>query len=269
MAHFFIAILSFCGALLMLISPAMLLSEQLSTKNTQEALSNSFIQTAKKTGMIKTASLDPNPYFLPKDHALRPILDKIFSQPSVLRNDGTLMQSGFRIISAHKSSYTRVLTHHSMKGYVFKAYIESEPQRRSGFLGQDWLIRRCMGAEKIQKLIQSNNMVYFTVAKKWLYKVPNHHDVYVLIAQKMHIYSKEQSLLAWKTKVTEECLNEFFLLMKLGCASKHVSVNIPYTKEGKFAFIDTEYPESTPQLEYITHFLSPTMQIHWLTLLSK
>ena len=225
--------------------------------------------TALSTVALPNDLCAPEPYLLPSEHPALPHMNQLFADPSVLHNDEALKRAGFTIISAHKTSFVRVMTHPLVKGYILKAYIESEPQRRQGFSGQEWLIRRCLGAQKIRDLIQAKQMKYFSVPNKWLYKVPGRESTYVLIAQKMHIYSKEKSLLAWKEMVTREYLDELFLLLKLGCASKHLSVNIPYTKEGTFSFIDTEYPLTPIDLAYITHFLSPSMQIYWQSLISS
>ena len=219
---------------------------------------------AIETALPGTSStLDSTPYLLPENHRLQPILKKIFSDASILKDDNSLKNAGFLFISAHNTSFVRVLTHPSLKGYILKTYVDAEPRRRTGFSGCDWLIRRCIGAEKIRELITQKQMKYFSVPDKWLFAVPNREKTYVLIAQKMNIYPKKETITAWKTKVTPKCLQELFLLMRLGIASKHLSVNVPFTKEGKFSFIDTEYPLKYSCLTAITQCLSPKMQICW------
>jgi len=223
----------------------------------------------------KGITLDPTPYILPQNHPLRPILEKIFSNPNVLKNEDTLEKAGFPKVSAQKLSLVRVLPHPLVKGYLFKLYLESETHHKYPYSNQEWLIQRCIGAEKIRKLIKAHKIRFLNVPDKWLFEIPSSEShperkrLFVLVAKRMNILNKQGSELAWKTKISKKHLDELYYLMKNGCGSTMLSVNIPYTKEGKFSLIDTEYPDRPINLPSVEHFFSKEMQTYWERLIKK
>ena len=218
-------------------------------------------------------SFDPTPYLLPQNHPLRPTLEKIFSNPNVLQNEETLRTAGFGESKAQKLSLVRVLPHPLVKGYLFKLYLESETRYKHPYSNQDWLIRRCMGAERIRNLIKAHQIRYFSVPEKWLFEIPNsplfqkRKRLFVLVVQDMNIFQKQESARAWKKKITQQHLDELYLLMNNGCGSTMLSINIPFTKDEKFSFIDTEYPERQFNLLRIGRFFSKDMQTYWKQLI--
>jgi hypothetical protein len=222
-----------------------------------------------------TSSLDPAPYLLQENNPLYPILKNIFLNSHVLDSERTLEKAGFTLRKPQPLSYVYVIPHPLVEGYLFKLYLNSEKRQNGAYSHQEWLIRRCMGAEKIRNLIKKYKMQFFTVPDKWIYEVdtdpltPLNKRRFALIAQKKNILPKLESALAWKTKVTKKHLEELFILMKNGCGSTMLSVNVPYTKEGTFSFIDTEYPDRQFDLERMSHFFSKEMQIYWKYLIKK
>jgi hypothetical protein len=218
-------------------------------------------------------SLNPTPYILPKNHHLKRTLDSIFAKGIVLENEKTFSQAGFKTICLKSSSGIRLAQHPLVKGYLFKVYLDSDTHHRGmgSWSKQDCLIQRCIGAQKIRTLIETLNFRYFTVPDKWLYKVSSiqKNPSFILVVTHMPIFNVKESKKAWKTKVTKGHLEELFTIMKNGCASGGLALNVPYTKTGKFAFIDTEYPERVFDLPQEKKFFSLEMQAYWDFLLQN
>jgi hypothetical protein len=87
----------------------------------------------------------------------------------------------------------------------------------------------------------------------------------------MPILSKEKILKFYKSKITPAKLVELFILFtELGLIDSIYPDNIPPTRSGKIAFIDTEHHHHWPvNLEKFKHFLSPAMQVYWQSLIEK
>ena len=132
---------------------------------------------------------------------------------------------------------------------------------------------RCIGAEKIRRVITKKNFTHFVVAEKYIYPLPAHpsppsNGLYtrhfaILLAEDMQLVPKSENLRAWKTVITREHLHELYTIMTAARGSSYRPDNICYTRNGKFAFIDTEYPSSGPDYTSIRPHLSPKMQRYW------
>ncbi len=212
------------------------------------------------------------PYLLPLDHPIKSKLDAIFSQSRVTENNETLTEAGFTIIASMPGSFVIVARHPAVPGYVFKLYLDSELRNKDNIPNCEWLARRCIGAEIIRKLIHKKKIRHFTVPDKWLYvlsryplsKGPNPQPV-IVVETDMELESEQVTELAWKTYVKPEHLDELYSIIKHGYGTIRVVSNIPYTKNGKFAFTDTEYPIRKLKLRKVKRYLSEEMQEYWNT----
>jgi len=214
------------------------------------------------------------PYLLPLDHPVKTMLDCIFSQSRAIENKQTLIEAGFIIIASMPGSFVIVARHPLIPGYVFKLYLDTEMRSKDGIANCEWLTRRCMGAEKIKRTIRQRKIRHFTVPDKWLYVLPlypfsnvPHPQPVILVASDMEPEGEEVTQLAWKTSIQHRHLDELYAILKHGYGTTGLVRNIPYTKSGKFAFIDTEYPERHHKLKKIKTYLSEEMQGYWDTLI--
>lgn len=214
------------------------------------------------------------PYLLPANHPMKEKLDALFSRSRALENERTFIDAGFEVISGPRIySFVIVARHPEVPGYVFKLYLDSETRMRNGIPHWKWLLQRCAGAEAIRKLIKRKNIRHFSVPDKWLYVLPTypfssaaHPELIVLLETDMELESKEMSRQMWKTGITHKHLNELYAIFKHGYGGTGVvklPANVPYTKNGKFAFTDTEDPPAKLKLSYIKKYLSKEMQRYW------
>lgn len=210
------------------------------------------------------------PYLLPLNHPLMKNLEELFKRSRVIENEESLKQAGFETIS----KFMRVVRHPALPGYLLKFFLDFEPRlnydKKPGWLR---LVERCEGAENIRELIKKENIKHFVVPDKYLYPLPEHpaphllsggeRQVIVLVVTDMNLAPYSEGKDAWKTRITPEHLDELYLIISHGYASTYLSVNIPYTADGKFACIDTEYPKRKLNLGKVRHYLSPEMAEYW------
>src|SRR6185295_20235779 len=102
-------------------------------------------------------NLDPTPYLLPKNHRLKPILDKIFAKPSVVDTPRNFIAAGFSTLYIRPKGSLRVARHPAANGYLFKLYLTSETNAQKA-VWQNSLVQRCVGAAAIQKLIKEQKL---------------------------------------------------------------------------------------------------------------
>jgi len=196
-------------------------------------------------------------YFLPEQHWLSINLDRIFSSGNILKRTSTFEKAGFKILH-HQDTGMKVAKHPLLPGYLVKAYTSSHRT-----YGMDWAVNRCIGAERIRKLIEKENLTYFTVPEKWIYVVsyPDPVEV-ILLVRDMKLVSSEESRKVWKN-TSKEQLKQLYTILSHGFASCSLPGNIPYTKKGKFACIDTAYPYRKFDLNYVKKFFSSKNREYW------
>lgn len=211
------------------------------------------------------------PHLLPLDHHVMPILDQIFSEPRVLKNEQSLRNAGFSIIAIQAKSSMVVARHPLVPGFVFKIYRDSEPTGRKGMPGWECLAIRCKNAKKVKKIIDKNCLIHFTVPDKWLYLLPithskKNHQPVILLATDMEIESRKNTKQAWKTLITPEHLDELYIILKEGYGSCFLINNMPLTKHGTFAFVDLEKPKRKLNMDKVGTYFSRDMRLYWHTL---
>ena len=226
----------------------------------------SYPQLEKNPYLTKTMKQKITLYLLPENHPIRPTLDTLFAKIQTIENLETLIQNHFTILSVQEKSHVVVAKHPQLKGFLFKIYRNSLPNGRNHTIGWESLVLRCKHQRKVKHLLLKKEIRYFEVPEKWLY--PLHvsrktDQPIVLIATDMDLTSHEESIHAWKTKITKNHLSELYLILKKGYSSVHVTYNIPYTKRGTFALIDLEKPRKSHKLHRIERFLSDENQYYW------
>lgn len=219
------------------------------------------------------------PYLLPIDHPIKPALDSIFRATRAILNRAAFLEAGFIIKFSQPRSFIKVASHPQMPGYLVKVHFDSTLSKKHGKESWRWLVQRVEGARKVRKAIEKKKSKHFVVPRKWLYPLPEKPTVphtpdfvrknVILVVQDMKLVSNEENLEAWKTKITEEHLKELYAIMKSAKGASYRADNIAYTQSGKFAFIDTEYPNRKPNFHTIGTYLSPEMQTYWENLLRR
>lgn len=211
------------------------------------------------------------PYLLPLEHPAKIHLDNIFANSGVLENESSFANAGFETLFAMPYSFIRVARHPDLPGYILKVYLDSEFRKKKNRPGWLSLTLRCVGAENIRNLINEKKFIYFSVPDKWIYPLPANpadqlklsKQPVILIETDMNLVSKEETRDAWLNKITYAHLDELYCILSHGYGSSGLVRNVPYTKDGKFAFVDTERPRKTPKYAKARKNFSKEMQKYW------
>lgn len=226
------------------------------------------------------------PYVIPDNHPIKPQLDAIFSKPvspnrvcNQARPTSTpehFKAAGFFRSKLKRSTPLMTGLHPQLKGYFIKAYADSTPGC------DEWMpfVNRIRGADEIRTYIERHGLVLFKVPRKWLYILPieplssiESARMFILVAEKMNVLDDSGNYFAWKTKITHEMLDQLFqVIVEVGLSDSVYPDNVMLTKDGKFAFIDTEAfgnPNAIDHLPILLRYLSPQMQAYWSQLIES
>ena len=208
---------------------------------------------------------------LPLDHPIKPALDKLFGSSRVLTNRVTYMAAGF---TYHERTRRRRLISKNpyLTGYLIKTYLDIHPvNKEDGLIWQ----HRIEGAKQIQACIDKHGYNHIMkVPKKWLYPLPNRPKAtgpypkgFILVVEDMDILSHSANNEKYKTKLTLEQMNAIYVVLKENLLWDSIFVfNIPFSKDGKIAFIDTEFFNSTShplRLERMTKYFPSHLKAKW------
>lgn len=214
-----------------------------------------------------------SPYFLPDAHPIRAQLDRIFVTSRAIFNQQTLKEAGFKHTTPRKGSYSSIVVakHPKLKGYLLKIFTDD-------FHCEEWsnFIARAHGAKIIQEAIDNFNYGHiFKVPQKWIYPLPCHPsppngpEIYrknfVLVVEDMKILNIEDNALAWQTKTTKKKLDAIYTIIQaMGLYDSVYRTNLPFSSDGKLAFIDTEHYLKWPiKFSRIIESLPPTKKVYF------
>lgn len=218
------------------------------------------------------------PYLMPEGHPLRRPLDRLFSERRVLRNKKALKRAGF--VDPQRQPHTKVIVtrHREMKGYIFKIYTDDQPYYRDLPEHQIWMLR-ARGAALVRQEIAAQGWGHlFKAPKKWIYPLPPTPAAtsgalaknFILVEKDMEILSNEKSWKRWRDgTVTHDHLDMlFYLVTKIGLRGGCKADNIPFCKDGRIAFVDTEKNLIWPlPYQRLFQVLEGDLAAHWQRLI--
>lgn len=219
------------------------------------------------------------PFLMPEDHPIKGALDRMFSSSRVILNLHTLKKAGFDKAKPRKFTKLIVTKHPAFPGYIFKIYLDAQRYRK-GFPEYHYWLLRLQGAEKIRREIAERNLEHiFKVPKKWIYRLPKHPlppegfltKSYILVAEDMECYPDEKNKKLWQSDyVVPELLDELHsLLTKVGLRDCAKPDNIPFCRDGRIAFIDTQSFGQKVLYKKLTPFLSESNKNYWKEIIKK
>ncbi len=227
-------------------------------------------------GKIKKKSISTElaPFLMKKHHPIKSRLDALFSSARVTLNMKTLTKAGF--IKAKPRKFTKLIVtrHPSFPGYIFKLYLDAQRPHKNLPEHEFWKMR-VDGANKIRAyLAQYRLEAEFKVPYKWIYLLPKHplppEGYYqrqsILVEEDMEILSDRKNKQAWASKaVTRELLDTLYLILEeLGLRDCAKPDNIPFSKDGRIAFIDTQtHGSKTVHFFKLNGSLSPKNRKYW------
>lgn len=211
-------------------------------------------------------------YLLPDHHPIKPVLDALFLATRPTLNLKTLEEAGFKKAKPRTFTKLIVTSHPALPGYIFKLYLDVQRFHKHKKEHHFWHLR-CRGAEKIgQKIAELHLEHLFKIPKKWIYRLPHHKlpegyykKCYILVEEDMGIFDEKDNHALWASdQVTIEHLEGLYqIVATLGLTDCLKPDNIPFSYDGKVAFIDTQTFDSKVNLKELSEYLSPANQVHW------
>lgn len=191
-------------------------------------------------------------YLLPYSHPLRKKLDKIFANADALKDRKSFNKNHFYAPHWKGGRHTVVAKHFAVKDFIFKLFLDEQG------IQEEWrvLMRRIIGARTISGEIERKGWgKIFKVPGKWLYPIQSPSRLsssegvhFVLVAENVGKLSPETNWKLWKhSNLKEPFLKKLYtLLSTLGLKDSVYIDNIPFCKDGRVAFLDTEHFDAFP-----------------------
>ena len=219
-------------------------------------------------------------YLFPENHQLFNKLDTIFRKRRVTLSLDSLDKSGFTHIKQQPFTKMTTAVHKKLPGLFFKIYLDPQKPYKGKPEYEHWQ-SRIHGSQIIKKMIVKNGWEdIFTVPKKWMFPLPLKPEApspfkgvsFILVEEDMNLVSFKKNLRMWKSPlITTEVLDRLFILLTtLGLADCITPKNLPFSQDGKIAFIDTQTSMQFPvNPKRLSKYLSDDMQVYWNKLLKS
>lgn len=215
------------------------------------------------------------PFLLPEDHAIKPNLDQLFSSSRAILSIKAMKKAGFIHPKVRQWTNLVVVKHPQLPGYVIKTYLDAQRYHKNKPEYHYWILR-IEGAHAIKKVIDENHWNHlFKVPGKWIYKLPDHpappreylKKNFILVEDDMDLFDDAGNKAAWSSSqmVTKETLDALYVILKTVGLLDCVKIdNIPFSKDGRIAFIDTQtFNESPVCYDLLLPFLPKELQSYW------
>lgn len=217
---------------------------------------------------------EARPFLLPSTHPAVSFLDGLFQKRRVTLSVDSLKKSGF--INIKQQPFTKMSTaiHKDLPGLFFKIYLDAQKPYKRKPEYFHWQCR-IKGANLIRALVEKNGWEdSFKIPKKWMYPVPSipapsilfKGVTFILIEEDMQLLPEKKNLEMWRSsRVTKEFLDQLLTILNtIGLADCCNPKNIPFSEDGRVAFIDTQtsmiFPVPTQRMSC---YLSKEMKAYW------
>lgn len=213
------------------------------------------------------------PYMLPEGHPAWPKLNRIFCRSRATQSSEHFKKAGFRRWRPGRWSRVSASSHPEAPEYFIKAYCDVE----IGII-YDWKkwIHRIKGAETIRACIKEYQLQRdFKVPHKWIYPLPKHPSPpkssqylrknFILVCENMRILEHSANEKKYKKEMTRKVMDDLYIILQVcGLYDSVYVFNMPFTKDGRIAIIDTEYHHKWPvPFQKLTKYFPKHLQSHW------
>lgn len=168
------------------------------------------------------------------------LIPKLFKDPRMFDSVKAWRNKGFEILRDSNINLV-VAEHESMRNCLFKKYLNNRDLADQAFRFK----RRVEGAELLRSHINSHGLRHIIVPRKWLHELPANFSrggqpSYILAVERLRILDKEDSIDEYRN-IERTILHELCPILAAFKDLDFTARNAPFTRDGKIAFIDTEY----------------------------
>ena len=164
-----------------------------------------------------------------------PQLADLFTDARTFASFHRYQSAGFSLVphAPHKIMTGR---HRRAKGYVFKKYDDSLSDRKQ----LKNYMRRIEGARLLRSFIAERGFEHVVAPQKWLYELPDRFSHrYLVVADKLDLLADDYTLRKYR-RISEEQTRELATVLFYFRGLNSWTKNLPFTDDGRIAFIDTE-----------------------------
>lgn len=163
------------------------------------------------------------------------LLGELFTDSKMFRSFAHFSAAGFSLVD-HPPHKIMTGGHKRAKTYLFKKYDDD----RSGSTQLRNYIHRIEGARLIRSFIAEHGFSRVTAPKKWLFELPSSFpERYLLVVEKVDLASRLDTEAAYH-RIGKNQMQELATILYYFRGLNSTPSNLPFTEDGKIAFIDTE-----------------------------
>lgn len=162
-------------------------------------------------------------------------LGELFDDPRMFKSYSRFEKAGFSLVD-HAPHKIMTGSHKRARGYLFKKYDDDKP-------GEKQLrnyMHRVEGARLLRSFIAERGFSRVVAPRKWLYELPDSFpERYLVVAEKLDLVSRVATDRAY-AGISKEQTRELATVLYYFRGLNSTAANLPYTKDDKIAFVDTE-----------------------------
>jgi hypothetical protein len=168
-------------------------------------------------------------------------LKRLFTDKDMFDSRKAFRKAGFDVIDREHKDKIMVATHGAAPGYMFKKYSnDTSPKDQLEKYEQ-----RVEGARKVRALIEERRLEHIVVPQKAVIELPREFSSrksspHVVIAERLSLSSHSDTKRTY-SHIDENVLRDLCVVLHVFPGLDSVVANMPFTKDGKIAFIDTEH----------------------------
>lgn len=218
---------------------------------------------------LEAGQVDLTGYLLPNTHPTVEKLQKIFNDSSLLESRSRLVNAGF-VPTEHQGANSVTLKHPSLKGYIVKLLTDTFPVENEA----ERFVLRIDGERAARKCVRKYRWEdFFKIPRQWIYVLPHPSERRrtVLIAEDADIVPHHQTERWYRDKITKSALKKIYrLTTEVGLQDCCRKTNLPRTKDGRLAIVDTETFHVWPvEYDRLLVSLNSKMQNAWLKIIKE
>jgi hypothetical protein len=163
------------------------------------------------------------------------LMGELFVDPKMFKSYSRFEKAGFSLVD-HSPHKIMTGSHKLARGYFFKKYDDDKP-------GEKQLrnyMHRVEGSRLLRPFIAEHGFTRVVAPRKWLYELPSSFpERYLVVAEKIDLVSRSATDRAY-ARISREQMRELATVLYYFRGLNSTAANLPYTKDDKIAFVDTE-----------------------------
>ena len=163
------------------------------------------------------------------------VLKDLFTEPKMFDSFDRFASAGFHLAD-HSETKIMAGTHKRLKGFIVKKYNNdrSDKEQVRNYM------HRIEGARLLRSFIAENKLQRVVAPQKFLYELPDAFPGrYLVIAEKFDLMTRRDTERAYD-RLDKEQARELATILFYFRGLNSTLANLPFTDDGRIAFIDTE-----------------------------